>query len=39
MSSGNSNMIKGLLKAAVGILFAVCLVMILATFIMDHSWM
>lgn len=38
--NGNSNreLVKNLLKAAVGILFAIILVMFLATFIMDHTW-
>lgn len=35
----NDNMVKNLLKAAVGILFAVFLVMSLATFVMENSWM
>lgn len=35
----SSNMVKNLLKAAVGILSAIFLVMSLATFVMDNSWM
>lgn len=35
----NDGMVKNLLKAAVGILFAVFLVMSLATFVMENSWM
>lgn len=36
--SGGGSMVKNLLKATVGILFAIFLVMSVATFIMDNSW-
>lgn len=36
--NGGSSMVKNLLKATVGILFAIFLVMSVATFIMDNSW-
>lgn len=34
----NDNMIKNLLKAVVGILFAIILVMLVATFMMENGW-
>lgn len=34
----NDSMVGGLLRAALGILFAIFLVMSLATFIMDNGW-
>jgi len=34
-----SDMVKNLLKAVAGILFAILLVMLIATFIMDNQWM
>lgn len=34
----NDSVIKNLLKAAVGILLAICLVMFLASFLMDYKW-
>lgn len=39
MGGNMSDMIKNLLKAAAGILFAIILVMLLASFIMDNQWM
>jgi len=36
--SGNS-MVSGLLKAVLGILFAIFLIMSLATFILNNGWM
>ena len=37
MKNGGQNMVKNLLKAVCGIIFAILLVIVLATFIMD-SW-
>ena len=37
MSNNISDMVKNLLKAVVGILFAILLVMMIATFLMDNQ--
>lgn len=36
MEKNNKNMVKNLLKATFGVLFAISLVMLLASFIMDN---
>lgn len=38
MNNSNKDMVVNLLKATVGILFAIFLVMIIAQFIMDSQW-